>query len=258
MISSRHNRKLKDIRRLRRCKDDFAVLEGPHLVGEAIASGTRLESLFVTPEYVATSDGRRLVAGASCATDEVAADALAAVTDADSPRGALAVAALPRGGVEALPCRAGIYVYLDGVQDPGNLGALARVSEATGAIALACSPGCAHPNHPRALRGSAGCLLRLPTAIGVTPEALAGHLATLAPRWVALDAHGGRDLYAESLAGTLLLALGAEGAGLSPALRARADVVLRIPMAPPVESLNVATAAAVVLFELSRRRRASV
>src|SRR5581483_11542969 len=131
----------------------------------------------------------------------------------------------------------GVYVYVDGVQDPGNLGAIARVAEAAGAIALACSTGCAHPNHPRALRASAGSLLRLPVAVEVEPEALRTHLAELAATWLSLVAHGGRDLYAESLAGTLVLALGAEGAGLSAAARAIAARELRIPLAPPVESL---------------------
>jgi TrmH family RNA methyltransferase len=164
------------------------------------------------------------------------------------------VAQLARGDATSLPRRAGgVYLFLDGVQDPGNLGAIARVAEAAGAAGLACGPGTAHPNHPRALRASAGSLLRLPVAVGVEPAALAAHLSPLGPRWAALVAHGGRELYAEPVAGTLVLALGGEGAGLSPAARRLADLELRIPLEGPVESLNVATAAAVVLFELRRR-----
>jgi len=184
----------------------------------------------------------------------VVAPLLEDLLDADSPRGVLAVARLDRGGVGALPLQeAGVYVLADGLQDPGNLGALARVMEAAGATGLALAPGCVHPNHPRALRASTGSLLRLPTARGVTADALADHLAGLDPHWLALEPRGGTDLYAAPLEGTLVLLLGAEGPGLSAGLRRRAEAAVTIPLAEPVESLNATVAAALVLFE--RRRR---
>lgn len=224
-------------------------------MAEALAAGVALENVFLSPELAERREGRRIVERAKCEVEVVEAAVLASLMDADTPQGALAVAHLPRGGVTSLPHRRdGVYVYLDGVQDPGNLGAIARVAEAAGAAGLVCGPGTADPNHPRALRASAGSLLRLPVAVGVAPEAMRDHLAALAPRWIALVAHGGRELYEQSLDGTLVLALGAEGAGLSTAAEFLADLRLRIPIAPPVESLNVATAAAVVLFELRRRR----
>jgi TrmH family RNA methyltransferase len=255
MIVSRQNARLKTIRRLRKSKGDEALLEGPHLVAEALASGIALDSLFLTPELAARAEGKGLAERASCEVELVEPELLAGLMDADTPQGALATAQLPRGGVTALSHRRdGVYLYLDGVQDPGNLGAIARVAEAAGAAGLACGAGTAHPNHPRALRASAGSLLRLPVAVGATPETLRDHLAPLRPTWIALVAHGGQDLYDEPLDGALLLALGAEGTGLSPAAEALADLRLRIPTQSPVESLNVATAAAVVLFELRRRR----
>lgn len=234
------------------------MLEGPHLVAEAMTAGVPLETLLVTPDFAARPEGRRLVERARCDVDEVEPGLLASLTDADTPQGALAVADLPRAGVSALLRRSGgVYLYLDGVQDPGNVGAIARVAEAAGAAGLACGPGTAHPNHPRALRASAGSLLRLPVAVDATADELAAHLAPLDARWAALVAHGGSDLYARPLDGAVVLALGAEGGGLSPATQRLADVELRIPIAPPVESLNVATAAAVVLFELRRRAAAA-
>ena len=129
------------------------------------------------------------------------------------------------------------------MQDPGNLGALARVAEAAGAAGLALSPGSAHPNHPRALRASAGSLLRLPVAVGVEAAALDRRLAPVAAHagwpWSPRD---GQDLWAAALDGALVLALGAEGPGLSPAPLARADLRLTIPVEPPVESLNATVA----------------
>ena len=153
-----------------------------------------------------------------------------------------------------LPSGPGIIVYLDGIQDPGNLGALARSVEASGCSGLALSPGCAHPNHPRALRAAAGSLLRLALAVDVVPEELDGHLAEEERPWVALEATTGSSLYEADLPEDLILALGAEGPGLSARVRERADLFVHIPMARNVESLNVTVAGAVVLFELQRRK----
>lgn len=242
------------------------MLEGPHLVGEALDAGLALETVLATPEFLAGAEGReivrRLSQGAQGPREPTlaSADVLDSLADADSPKGLLAIARLPRGGAETLPLRpGGLYLYLDGVQDPGNLGAIARVAEATGVAGLALSPGSVHPNHPRALRASAGSLLRLAVAIGTTADALSAHLEPLSPGWAALGASGGSDLYAvEFSAGTaLILALGAEGPGLSRDIEqrvAREGLLLTIALVPPVESLNVAVAAAVALFEIRRRR----
>src|SRR3978361_2217289 len=97
------------------------------------------------------------------------------------------------------------YLYRDGLQDPGNLGALARVAEAAGAAGLALSPGCVHPNHPRALRASAGSLPPLPVGGNVSPEDFSSHLVAAVPRWAALVPRDGEDLYRADLAGTLVL-----------------------------------------------------
>jgi TrmH family RNA methyltransferase len=254
MISGRQNQRLKDIRRLLRSKGDHAFLEGPHLVAEAAAAGIPFEQVLATPGFLASAVGRALAPHLGAEPLLVAPELFAGLTDADAPKGLLAVARLPRRGVEALPVRRdGIYLFLDRLQDPGNLGALARVAEAAGGAGLALSPGCAHPNHPRALRASAGSLLRLPVAIEATAEALARRLAPAAPRWAALVPRRGESLYTADLAGSLVLAVGGEGPGLAAALLARAALRLTIPMAAPVESLNATVAAALVLFEIRRR-----
>ena len=257
MITSPQNQRVKDIRRLRRSKGDHILLEGPHLVEEALAAGLRLEEVLATPPFLDSAEGRRLLPALPLPPLEVSPGVLESLTDADSPRGLLAVATLPRSGVQTLPLRPGRpYLYLEGLQDPGNLGALARVAEAAGAAGLALSPGCVHPNHPRALRASAGSLLRLPVAVNAEPDALEARLSSLHPRWTALVPRDGEDLYQADLEGTLILAVGAEGPGLSPALQARAGLRLTIPMEPQVESLNATVAAALVLFEVRRRRTA--
>src|SRR6476659_4014875 len=119
MISSRQNQRLKDIRRLRRSKGGQALLEGPHLVAEALAAGLLLDEVLATPPFLATPEGRRLARSLPVPPLEVASELLDDRTDAASPKGLLAVVRLPRAGVEALPVTPGrSYLYLDGLQDP--------------------------------------------------------------------------------------------------------------------------------------------
>ena len=253
MISSRNNPTLRRLRRLKRERGDSALLEGTDLVSEAAAAGIELELVLATADFLAGPEGRLLQTVLDRAPRVVAAPLLDELADADSPRGVLAQARLPRAAVGDLPVADGAYLYLDGVQQPANLGALARVAEAAGARGLALAPGSAHPNHPRALRASAGSLLRLPVATDVSPPALVARLEPARPLWIALDPHDGVGLWQAEIPGNVVLALGAEGPGLSAETAQRADLRLTIAMQSPVESLNVTVAAALVLFELKRR-----
>jgi len=255
MIVSRQNPKLKTIRRLHQCKGDQALLEGPHLVEEARRLGLELETVLATPDFLASDSGSRLAAGLSPRPLEVAPSLLRELSDVDAPQGILAVARLPRAASGSLPAvESGRYLFAEGLQDPGNLGALARSAEASGVAGLALGHGSAHPNHPRALRASAGSLLRLPVMRETTPD----HLDDLGARWLALVPRGGQSLFEADLSGSLVLALGSEGAGLSAATRERCDLEITIPIDPEVESLNATVAAAVALFEIHRRRLADL
>jgi TrmH family RNA methyltransferase len=259
MIRSRSNDHLKSIRRLRRSKDDeWTVLEGPHLLQEALAAGLHIERVLVTPEYRSSPELAPLLDRLGSRALLVEPALLAELADADAPQGVVAVVQLPRSAIAPPgPPRASRLLYLDGIQDPGNLGALARVAEASGEVdLLVLAPGTAHPNHPRALRASAGSLLRMPVAIRATPEAVDAAFAPARPAWIGLAPRGGELLWDTTGPPdeVWILALGAEGPGLSPAVEARIDRRWTIPVNPPVESLNVAVAAAVVLYELRRRR----
>lgn len=244
---------------MRRSKGDGALLEGPHLVGEALDAGLDLGTVLATPDFLASPAGCRLAGRLPFPALEVEPALLDEVADSDSPRGILATTRIPRGGAEALPLvDDGVYLYLEGLQDPGNLGALARVAEASGAIGLATSAASVHPNHPRALRASAGSLLRLPVASSTSPPELERRLRPLEPRWAALVPRGGSDLYGASLDGPMVIVAGGEGGGLSESTRRRCASWLTLPVAPPVESLNVTVAAALALFEIRRQRRSVV
>lgn len=254
------------MKRIRRCKGEpgEALLEGPHLIQAALDAGLPVDTIMATPAFWDGPEAAALRRTLPHPPRLTAPEVLEELADADSPRGivartrlALYACATGIGSDSPLPLPAtdgGAYVYLDRVQDPGNVGAIARVAEATGATALVLGPDCAHAEHPRSLRASAGSLLRLPVAPDTELSELTRYLGRLAPRVVALAPRGGSGLHAAAadLAGTLILILGSEGAGARPEILDAADLRLTIPMEPPVESLNVAVAAAVVLYERLR------
>jgi TrmH family RNA methyltransferase len=252
MIESSQNEIIKTLRRHRRSGGTEAILEGPHLVLEALEAGLRLQPVVATEEFVASPIGREVLARLPRPPLLAAAKVLDGLADADSPRGLLAGCQLPRAGLEAIrPREREVWLYLDRVQDPGNLGALARVAEGLGAAGLLLSAGCAHPNHSRALRASAGSLLRLALAVHVDPAAARVRFAAVDARWIGLEAHAGSlGLSEVEPSGAAVLALGGEGPGLSEATRAQLDVRLTIPLRGRLESLKVAVAAALVLARL--------
>ena len=192
----------------------------------------------------------------------VAEPLLREAADSDSPRGIVAVAHKPPLVLEHLPEAAGAYLFLDRIQDPGNLGALARVARAAGAVALVSSPGTVNWRHPRALRASAGALLDLPVLEELEAPALARALREWSlpeapPHWSALVTGSAPSLYEASIGPACVLALGSEGSGLEPTVLELCEQCVTIPLASGTESLNVVTAAAVVLFELRRRSLAA-
>ena len=217
MISSRDNEKLKLVRKLHdrswREKLGLFFVEGEDAVEAATAEPVEL-----------------LVAG-----ENVEASLLAEVATAGHPPRVIGV--YRRGDLPASDPRP-VTLALYGVADPGNVGTLIRSADAFGA-AVFLGPGCADPTSPKALRASAGSIWRVPLSTTVL----------LSGKRVALVAHGGEPLGALDLTGDVVFLLGAERDGL-PAEIER-DVEATIPVA--AESLNVATAGALALYEWRRR-----
>ncbi len=248
---------MKDIRRLRRSKGPRVLLEGPHLVNEALSEGLPLEAVLAVPDFLSSPTGAGLAERLDRPPLWIDPRLLVELCDSDSPRGILAIAELPPSGLDRIEIqRNGLYVFADGIQDPGNLGALARVAEAAGANALITGPGSCFVGHPRALRASAGSLLRLPYASGVSPKDLHLHLEALSPTWATLAPREGTSLYQLSWRETWVLVVGAEGPGVSREALELANLSVTIPMSGRVESLNATVSAAIVLFERSRSLQA--
>ena len=246
-IASPSNPLIKTVRRLAhpRRREARILLEGEKLVRAALESGLRIETLLLDRPPSPSELVEFEAAGADVA--EVSATLFRRVSSVESPEGVLAVARRPARSLDDLHAE-GFVLVSAGIQDPGNLGAIARVAEAGGARALAVVKGSADPFGPKAVRGSMGSLLRLPVFEIENPDSLRNRgfrIAALVPR-------GGVDFRRADWSQPLAILLGGEGRGLSGDAVAAADLRVTIPMAGKVESLNVATAAALVLYEATR------
>lgn len=254
VLRSRDNPRLRRWTRLagdprERRREGCALIEGPHLIAACLAAGVRPEALILSESGAGRAEMAQLVQR-SGATVTILADKLfAAMADADSPQGIAAEIRLPREDI-ALGSAAAC-VFLDAVQDAGNVGAILRSAAAFGVPAAVLGPGCADAWSPKVLRAAMGAhfsiALRRSDDLAADMAQFGGRIAAAVPR-------GGVPPGEADLSGRLGWILGAEGRGVSAGLAARATVKVTIPIRPGAESLNVAAAAAIVFYEAARLR----
>lgn len=294
-IVSRDNPRFKRLRkwatqhRARR-EDGVILLDGLHLIKALLAAGGRLNEIAVSesgasrpeiadwltayesreahdsgragsiaPGEAADDSGRAVSAAAAAEVVEAAESAeilhfpdalFAALVETETPSGILAVAVKPTPAGE--PARDIDCVLLDGVQDPGNVGALLRTVAAAGVRQALLAPGCADPWAAKTLRAGQGAQFLLDIHEAVD---LPAFLGTYAGHGVVTHLDAPTTLWDAPFDGPLAWVFGAEGRGVSAPVAAAATLLLRIPMPGGTESLNVAAAAAICLFERVRRRR---
>jgi TrmH family RNA methyltransferase len=223
------------------------------LVLDALAAGVVPDRVFVEPEALSAELGAAL-RQASVDPVLVQAGALARVLDTATPRPVAAVVPMPAHRLE--PALAtDLAVVLVDVADPGNVGTLVRTAEAAGAGAVVCCGATADPFAPKAVRASAGSILRMPVVVDQDVDAVLDALGAAGTATLGLAAGAEAAFDAVDLRAPVAVVLGSEAHGLAPRVAERADRLVSIPMAGRVESLNVATAGAIVCFEVARQRR---
>ena len=264
VIASRKNPFVAAVRRVADGDDrDRVLLDGLHLLEEARAAQLPIASAAFTARALGGADGRarRLataLAGTGVRVVQVADPVMEALSPTTHPSGVVAVAARPRHALGDVVGRPGgppalVVVAVD-VQDPGNVGAIARVAEAAGATGYVVAGQSADPFGWKALRGSMGSVLRLPTVHDGDATTVVGVLRAKRLQCLAAAPAGAVAFDAVDWRGPVACFVGGEGAGLPDALLQMADRRVRIPMAEPVESLNVAVSAGVLLYEARRQR----
>lgn len=256
MITSTANPHVKQIRELRsdrraRRRERAFVLEGVRLVGEALAAETPLRLVLYAPDQLAATPGGQALLeqladrpGCFAASERV----VAAAAETVSPQGIVAIAAWPE-----LPQRRGLFLVLDAIQDPGNVGTLLRSAEAAGVGQLLCAPGTADVYNPKVVRAAMGAHFYLPLQPDCDWNAIAATLAVVEHVYVAEPA-ASMPYFAADWRQPAALIIGSEAHGVSPEARRLATRQISIPMAGRSESLNAGVAGSIILFEALRQR----
>lgn len=248
------------VRRWRRLIDDRqtrrragrAWIEGTRLVRAYLEAHGAPVALIVSAQASAKGEVAALVARAGLAPIALAASVFRSLAGTETPQGIAAeieIPSAPTDESDAEPC-----VFLDGVQDPGNLGAILRSAAAFGVPEVVLGTGCADPWSPKVLRAAMGAhfALRLRET-----NALARRFAEFAGERICTVPRDGTPLHAVDLRGRHAWAFGGEARGVSEAVAQAATLRAAIPMSGSTESLNVAIAASICLYEVARQRRGS-
>jgi TrmH family RNA methyltransferase len=260
-ITSRQNPIVARFRAAARGESAELLLDGVHLLAEALGAGIRVREAAITSE-AATPHSRSEAAELASRLQArkipvsiVSTPVMNALSPVRSTSPIVSLAERPAELRDRIYRDAALVVVAVDVQDPGNIGAMVRVAEAGGASGLVCAGACADPFGWKALRGSMGSALRLPVVVHRDVREATDEARRHGCRIVATSPRGGRLLFESNLLGPVAILIGGEGPGLSSSLLDAADERVVIPMQPPVESLNTAVTAALIVYEAHRQRK---
>ena len=258
VIRSKSNplvRRLRDLVRGDRASG-VMLIEGVRLAEEALDAGVVLVEAAVASDFAGQDRGRQLVqrlAEQGVPLRRLHRDVLASLSDVETSQGVLVIARLPVASAQAIARDGALVLVIAGVQNPGNVGSLIRGAEAAGATGAFVGDGTADPLSPKALRGAMGSAFRLPLAESTTRAAIDQLRHAGVTVWAATVR--GQRYDAVDWRRPSALVVGNEGAGLPPEVVHACSGRVSVPMAGQVESLNVAVAAGIILFEAARQRR---
>ncbi len=255
-ITSRSNVRVKALRTAfsgaSRSPGEVIGIEGDHLLNEALRSGTRFDCVFLVEGKVALLGHPALAAVDPKNIVVLSRDAFASVVDTDTPQGIAATFRIPPVKPRNLQTEPGLYLVVEGLQDPGNLGTLLRTAEAFGVCQVFATPETCSQWNPKAMRASAGSAFRIPVVRTSISEAKRG-LREAGIRLIAAvaQADGATPAMSADLLLPCALMIGNEGAGLSAGALMHADERVHIPCR--VESLNAAVAGSALMYEAMRQ-----
>jgi TrmH family RNA methyltransferase len=257
-VDSRQNARIKQLRRAfaeaAPNEHGEVAIEGMHLVEEAIRSGLRLTAVFFSA--AAHERVHKLLPQVPAQTEALLLpdSVFASAVPSETPQGVAALVRVKSFTPEnALAVEPAFLVIAVGLQDPGNLGTIARSAEAFGVTGLLLAERTVSPWNWKSVRASAGSLFRLP-AVKVELAATLAELKSRGIRVLATSSHKGNAITEADLRGPIAFVVGGEGAGVPQDVLARADEVVIIPQSPKVESLNAGIAASIILYEAARQR----
>ena len=256
-ITSRQNPIVRRFREIAQTPGTELLLDGSHLLAEALLAHLPVEVVAVEGAAANGEVGAlvRRAAEAGARVLDVSASVLEAISPVRRPTGIVAIARRRESTLEQVLGNAPqLVLMLEQVQDPGNVGAIIRAADACGATGVVVGAGSADPFGWKALRGAMGSAFRLPVASQQDLGAAVEQARRLGLQLLAAVPRDGTALPSCDLRRPVAIVLGGEGAGVSADLLELMDGRLTIPMRPTVDSLNVATAAALIVYETERQR----
>jgi TrmH family RNA methyltransferase len=261
IITGRDNSLLRLARTVRDGKDDGLIfVEGVRLCEEVLRSGLKIEAVIYSDEIAHKPKAAKLLEGLRAVCDrfgEVSEALLATVSYTKTPQGMIVLARCPLSGQKVLETQSNaphLLVILDGINNPVNVGAILRSAEAAGATGVITTGDSSDPFSPKSLRGAMGSAFRLPIWNGASYAEALSWCAAHKIKTVCADLSANTMHTEIDWAAARALIVGPESTGLSAQQVQMADERVKIPMCSEVESLNVAVAAAIILYEANRQR----
>jgi TrmH family RNA methyltransferase len=268
LISSTRNPSIKALRALRlrkhRERQGRYWIEGIRIVEEALSRGAQVDTLVYAPDLLVSERAQALVAQSQgVAQLAVSAEVFQSLSQRDTPKGLAAAVRIQERTLDEIPVSDDLFCLVAyQLRTPGNLGAIIRTADAAGATAVVVVEPSVDLYDPQTVRATMGSLYALPVVRVAGEAALPRWYGELRAQGLALQvvgtsAHGDLLFYDVDCRGPLALLIGSEQDGLSPEVRAGADVVARLPMAGSASSLNVSAATAAIVYEVVRQRLAA-
>ena len=261
-ITSTANRHIRDAIQIRERRTKFRnaafLIEGPHLLEMAANGGAQISEVFATEAFMGKKEHQgylRRMDSVAGEIFEVTDQVMGRITDTGTPQGIAAVVSCQpvKPGELALQQTA-LIVVIDEIQDPGNLGTIIRTADAAGTDAVFLLPGTCDAFMPKVIRATAGSIFHVPL-VSAESDVLMAWLREKKILLAITAADAEEDIYSADLSVPLAIVFGNEARGVSSRMKKAADRSLRIPIFGKAESLNVATSAAICLYEVVRQRQ---
>jgi len=260
-LVSKQNPLLKTIRLVvagsRRAPEDLVAAEGVRVLEEALRAGCKIESAVLSEHFGSAERERHLLKAwisQGIPVHTIDDRLFPSISGVQAPQGAIALIRAPKRSLAAIaPARDALILCACGIQDPGNLGTLIRTAAASGVSLVCTTPGTVSARNPKALRASAGAFFFLPLVEHAQLQDIVSYCGRHSIRVYRADPREGLPYSKADFRKPSALFLGNEGSGMEAEAAARLPAI-HIPMAAGTESLNVAIAGAVILFEAFRQR----
>ncbi len=261
-ITSGQNPMVREVRSLKnpkgRQETGLFFVEGTRIFEEAVNSDLEIEYVVISEKFSETPGYENALSliKDGCKVYGVTDKLFDEMSDTETPQGILAVLRLRRPSVDEINDRNGLYIFLDEIRDPGNMGTIIRTADAAGFTGVIVSKGCTDVYNPKVLRSTMGSIFHIPVYFCGTDETADGlrHLRQIGIKILASHLEGSLSIFDTDLTKGTVIIIGSEAAGIGEASKNEADVLVSIPMEGRAESLNASVAAGIMMFEAVRQR----